>query len=128
MQKSTMTGAAVGIKFEESAAGMVQGLSFVTEEVKHCKAALASELKLLAERGYGPLLKKRSEQQYADWQRVKSYLLPFLETEVLPRFEQLRADVEETCNYVQVTLQGLMPHSQLVPDLQAASSADPPVS
>ena len=32
--------AATNIKFEKSATGMVQGLSFVEEEVKHCCAAL----------------------------------------------------------------------------------------
>lgn len=56
---------------------MVQGLSFVEEEVKHCCAALQGELCRMAESGYTPLWVKLTAAQRFAWQKLQQDLTGF---------------------------------------------------
>jgi len=108
MQKERISQAATNIKFEESATGMVQGLSFVEEEVKHCCAALQGELCRMAESGYTPLWVKLTAAQKFAWQKLQQELLPELKKQLEP-LEDARNQVEGIHTYVIKTLKELMP-------------------
>lgn len=50
---------------------MVQGLSFVEEDVQNCCAALKLDLSNMARRGYEPLWRRQSPEEKMAWQKLQ---------------------------------------------------------
>jgi len=78
-QKEFIRSAATKINFEESAMGLVRGLSFVTEAVQECRCFLESELMRKVDLGYKPLWRKLTAAELSEWKQMKAHLLPQLE-------------------------------------------------
>eukprot|EP00435_Cladocopium_sp_Y103_P060751 s631_g22.t1 len=87
---------------------MVQGLSVVEQEVKHCSVALRADLCKLAESGYKPLWRKMTPQEKLEWQKLQQELLPVLQKHLEP-LETARHCVEDVHAKMIKTLKDLMP-------------------
>jgi len=78
-QKEYFRSAATKINFEESATGLVRGLTCVTEAVKECRCSLESELMHRVDKGYQPLWRKLTATELVEWKQMKAQLLPQFE-------------------------------------------------